>query len=63
MNVIIEYIKFIATIVVLVAIPTLFWLSIGYSWNVICIISFGVATIVEFVTIFLTIYVEISRKD
>ena len=63
MNVIIDHIKFITTIVILVAIPTLFWLSVGYNWNIICIVALGVATFAEFAAIFLTIYVEISRKD
>ena len=63
MKVILEYIKFITTIVVLVAIPTLFWLSIGYNWNVICIVTFGVVTCVEFTAIFLVIHNEIVRKD
>lgn len=60
---ILDYIKFITTILVLVAIPTLFWLSVGYNWNVICISALGVVTFAEFATIFLTIYIEISRKD
>lgn len=63
MNVIIDHIKFITAIVVLVAIPTLFWLSVGYNWNIICIVAFGVSTFVEFATIFLDIYNEIVRKD
>ena len=63
MNVIIDHIKFITTIVILVTIPTLFWLSVGYNWNIICIVALGVATFVEFATIFLVIYNEIIRKD
>lgn len=63
MKVILDYIKFITTIVILVAIPTLFWLSVGYNWNIICILALGVATFIEFAAIFLVIHNEIVRKD
>jgi hypothetical protein len=62
-KVIIDHIKFITTIVILVAIPTLFWLSVGYNWSIICIVALGVATFVEFAVIFLVIHNEIVRKD